>query len=84
MYDLSELHDHELFAFDDVAVAHGGNVPAEELVKSLAVERDLIGRPAYYFQRIQVLAKIFLDLPPAARGPLVKTELLSRGLTSAQ
>jgi hypothetical protein len=53
-------------------------------VKSLAVERDLIGRPAYYFQRIQVLAKIFLDLPPAARGPLVKAELLSRGLISAQ
>ena len=84
MFDLGDIHDHELFGLDDIAAQHDGEITALSALQMLCNEESFFEHPASSLKRIHAVAEAFLDLPPAARGPLVKAELLTRGLLSSQ
>jgi hypothetical protein len=84
MFDLGELHDHELFGLDDIATQHDGEITALSALQMICSEESFLDHPASSLKRIHALADAIFDLPPAARGPLVKAELLTRGLLSSQ
>lgn len=84
MFNLDELADNELFSLDDVASRCDGCIPARDALDAICDLSQITNRPYFYIERLKIVAAALFDIPSDARGPLVRAELLTRGLVSEQ